>query len=70
MAAKKKTKPARKAKPMADHGGDSSDHGGGGVRISIEVGHIEWIGKSHGKKRRKAKPKEVKAFLEWALTQL
>lgn len=71
MAATKKTKPVGSAKPKADHGGDSSDHGDRGVRITIEVGHIEWIGKSRKKKKgRKATPKEVKAFLEWALTQL
>ena len=69
MATRKKT-PARQ-KPR--HGGASSDHEDSSVVITITIGKLEYgpVKKSRKpKKARKATPKQVKAFLKWALTQL
>jgi hypothetical protein len=67
MAARKKApRRARSTKAKPTHSGESSDHGG--VVITITIGPLTRIPKT--KKRQKPASKEVKAFLKWALTQL
>lgn len=69
MAARKRKSPARSAKAKAEHSGATHTHGEVTVTIGV-IGPLKRIKKGKSRQRRKATPKEVKAFLKWALTQL
>ena len=70
MASSGKTRSTRTSKARMAHNGDSKDHGSVEVRVTIEIGPLQRIPKGKRRRVRKAAPKQAKAFLKWALTQL